>query len=1116
MDDRLHARDYRFVLICLAVCALSLWIGIRYFYRAFPEASIEFRVTKDTSLPIAERFLAAQGISRRDYRHAAAFRYDDETKVFLERELGLEKANALIGKNLKLWRWAHRWYRPLQKEEIRAEVTTRGEVASFIHLLPEDAPGADLPPDAARAIAESFLALEIRQPLDRLVFVDSQTQKRPRRTDHLFTWKVAGMDLHNASYRLSVTVQGDRVDGYTEFLKIPEEWSRDYARLRSLNESTTQVDVLLFALLGVAMLVVLGRRVRLKDVRWNTALVFAGIAAALQFLSSLNEFPLAQYDFDTTGSYGSFVGQSAALAVLGALAFGGIIFLLTACAEPVYRDGYPGHIAISRLLSWRSLRTRSFFKAALAGVSLTFFFFAYEIGFYLLANRLGAWAPAEIPYTDLLNTRFPWIFVLLGGFFPAVSEEWMFRAFSIPFLQKLLRYRWLAIVLASFIWGFGHANYPNQPFFIRGIEVGIVGLVLSWAMIRFGILAPLIAHYSIDAFYSAFLFLRSGNPYLVATGAVTAGINLIPLLVALGAYAATGKFKSETAVNNLSEGGAAPSQAEPPPQTEPASLRYQGLSRARIYSGVVLLAAGLGMVMFLRPPRFGDFVSFRHSASDAAKTAREYVSGLGFDVGGYRATTQPVNRVDDDAAQYVYNTAGIDGLNNAYSKLTRADAWQTRFYRPLQKEEFRVNTDPGAGEVISFRHLLAEDAPGGDLSEAQAQRIAASFLRSRGYDLSLFDLKEAKSEKPRKRRDTSFIWEARAGTPGAIAEARLRVEAAVQGNDIGGWTHFLKVPEDWQRARERQTFYSIAALGLRTAFILAAFAIAILVLIGAIRQGRLSLRLPLIVAGLAVLLSLLDMVNSIPEFLASYDTQWGVRVFVLTTLSGGLIRLIGIGLASGLAAAVAASCYPDLQAVMSRRPERIWIRDAAAAAAAALGLLMLLQWTAALIEYRGSKFALAPSLTLPGNLGTFVPLVSSFREIFTSSLFLSVIFGLGIYLWTRAARSYWKRGLLLAGLIGSLLPSSARRFSEVGLDLVPSLLLIAVACILAKCFLRGNYLGYLAAAAAIAVYRSSAAYLGQGSPALTVQALVLWTLLTGSLVLLFRHSTDGPQESKDF
>src|SRR3989442_3969499 len=92
--------------------------------------------------------------------------------------------------------------------------------------------------------------------------------------------------------------------------------------------------------------------------------------------------------------------------------------------------------------------------ANIVGIGLTFFFFAYQTVFYLTANRLGAWAPADVNYSDLLNTRIPWDWVLFGGFLPAVSEEMQFRAFAVPFLKKTLRSGTAALGLAPFFWGF--------------------------------------------------------------------------------------------------------------------------------------------------------------------------------------------------------------------------------------------------------------------------------------------------------------------------------------------------------------------------------------------------------------------------------------------------------------------------------------------------------------------------------------------------------------------------------------------------------------------------------------------------------------------------------------
>jgi len=171
-----------------------------------------------------------------------------------------------------------------------------------------------------------------------------------------------------------------------------------------------------------------------------------------------------------------------------------------------------------------------------------------------VAYRFGAWSPADVPYDNLLNTRFPWLFVLFFGFFPAVSEESLFRMFAIPFLHKLVRYLPVAVVLAAFIWGFGHAGYPQQPFYIRGVEVGIGGVALGFVMLRWGILPTLVWHYSLDAGYTALLLVRSHNLYFRLSGAASAGIVVLPLLVALVAYWWRGGFEPEGGLLNADEG----------------------------------------------------------------------------------------------------------------------------------------------------------------------------------------------------------------------------------------------------------------------------------------------------------------------------------------------------------------------------------------------------------------------------------------------------------------------------------------------------------------------------------------------------------------------------------
>ena len=189
MPTTLTSADRRVILIAIAVAAISLGVGMKYFSHAFPEASIQFRVNRDDSTPLATKFLADRGLNIGGYRHAAIFDFDDDAKVYLERTQGLARMNTLTRGPIHLWHWSHRWFKPQQQEEFRVDVTPAGEVVGFDHDLPESTPGASLDSPAARALAEKFLTDVMRRDLADLEFVDSVSQKRPARTDYSFTWK---------------------------------------------------------------------------------------------------------------------------------------------------------------------------------------------------------------------------------------------------------------------------------------------------------------------------------------------------------------------------------------------------------------------------------------------------------------------------------------------------------------------------------------------------------------------------------------------------------------------------------------------------------------------------------------------------------------------------------------------------------------------------------------------------------------------------------------------------------------------------------------------------------------------------------------------------------------
>ncbi len=1102
MANKLTSSDRRYILIAIAVAAVSLAVGIKYFARAFPEATLQLRVNRSQAVSIAQKFLAARGFDLKGYHQAAVFDYDDNSEIYLERTLGLAKMNRLTSGPVHLWRWSSRWFRPQQKEEFRAQVTPDGQVVGFDHEIPEDKPGANLDESAARAIAEQFLAGVMHRELASLEFEDAVSAKRPARTDYTFTWKDKNVDLGDGSYRFSVRVDGNQVAGYSEFVKVPENWQRGYQKERSGNTSAQVVDQVFWILLTLALLIILVRRLRDRDVPLRLAAIFGLVAAVLYFLGQLNEFSQAKFGYPTTASYSSFVGNYLWTAGLSALGIGAWIFILVAGSEPVYREGLPQLTSIRRTLSWSGLRSRSFFMANVVGIAMTFFFFAYQTVFYLAANKMGAWAPADVPYSDLLNTSLPWVAVLFMGFYPAVSEEMQFRAFAIPFLRKTFRSLPAALIGAAFIWGFLHSAYPNEPFFIRGLEVGIGGIIIGVIMLRFGLYATMIWHYSVDALYTAFLLLRSHNSYLMVSGGVTAGIMLIPLGVALAAYLKTRTFSDESAVTNQAEGVVRAAATEASPKEE-ALLKYHPLSKRRLVAAGVVVVIGLAF-SFVHVYKFGQGIELRLTRAQAEHAAEEFLRARGVKPESYHVAAWLEQNTDPMALRYLLQRRGVEQADQLYRKATREVIWEVRFFRPLKDEEYRVFVDTGDSRVFGYRHILPEDAPGASLTEAQAQALAEKFLREHGYDPSDFNLQNSQAQKRKARMDYNLTWQAKPGNPLNVDQAHYRIAVEVAGDQVVGTSRYFKLPEDWVRQRESSHFINIALIAIEGLFLAGLLAGFIYLLVRQIRAGKIEWKRAALVGGGLAVIAALSELTRIPNLYQQYDTSIPLANFwILVTVSLVLGPLLA-GVASWLAVGLAGSLYGDAWQIFRSRARAVWRRDAVVAIVVGLFAGAALTRFDALFSDRFHRFA-------PVDIGIFssladsaYPGVSFFLRAVLLSVVSAAVIALIIYIvrWGWRKRTWWFwTGLVF--LLVSLGQGSAHSLREYCAEWMLYAVPLAVFAALIWGFFRSNVLAYVAGAFCLQIAAPIIFLFSEPSDFLHMNGIVLVFLSAAFLGWLF-------------
>jgi membrane protease YdiL (CAAX protease family) len=1064
MKERFGGSDYRFLAVCLVLLAAATWFSVGNFYRAFPEASIDFRVSRGEGETVASAFLAARRHETRDYRSASAFSFDDHAKTFLEREAGLERANELMGSRVRLWRWSYRWFRPRQKEEFRVDVTPRGELVGFRHEIDEDAPRPAIDTAAARGLAEDFVRYTMGRYPATLDFLEVSEAARPRRVDRAFTWEERDFHLNGATYRIEVTVLGNEIGGYREYLKVPEQWSRDYQRLRSKNEAASTVDLVFTSFLLVGLVVVIVMRVRGHDIRWRRAATVGVVGMALAFLSHINQMPLQEFDYPTADSYGSFITRQLLNGLFSSLAAGGLLFILTAAAEPLYREMFPEKVSLGNLFRPRALRTKRFFLGAVLGISLTAIFVAYQTGFYMAAYRLGAWSPADVPYSDLLNTRAPWAFVLFGGFLPAVSEEFLFRMFAIPFLRKLTRSMAVALVLAGFIWGFGHAGYPQQPFYIRGVEVGIGGVALGIIMLRWGILPTLVWHYSVDAMYTAMLLLRSQNLYLRVSGAVSAGIVLLPVVVALIAYWRHGGFEPETGVLNADDASEAPPPAETVPEPpERAERKWQRLSSRAAVAAFAILAAGVAAIL-LPIDRFGEKPGYRIAEPQALAAADAFLRSNGIDPASYQNVAAPAAHWDGDdelAGKYMLERSSLAAASSMFERYRPVQHWAVRYFKPLSQDEILTTVHPETAAVMGFRHALPEDAPGDDLAEPGARQIASTFAGRFGWDTGAMDLKESRSERKKARRDHTFVWEARPGDPRNVDEARFRVEVQVSGGSAASARGFWKLPETFVRAREQQNFLSIVTAVLRIGILAGGVVVALYVLVRKIRSASVPWRPTLRIAIPTAVLSIAGPLLSLKLMLQNYPTAIPLETFKVTMFLVVFVSMIFAFVMMAAATAMLTSSYPDVLAAFRPENRRKLARDAAIALAAGIGLALVAHTLQGFLTARFPRFALL-SIGAPSLIASTAPSVAA-----AANAIRSVIFFGGI-LATAALAVRWNIAAALA-IPFALMASDIRTPGELFLQYTTAATTFAAAYVFCRWFARDNYLAYAVALWILAV-----------------------------------------------
>jgi MFS family permease len=525
-------KKIRLVAIMTSV-AVGIFAFVYLYDRTFPQAAIDVSVSKSEANNIAKEFISKQGVDISEYKTAMIFNSNDDAVVYLQKTLGLEKANEVMKSETAVWFWSFRAFRSLQKEEYNISIDpASGKLVSFDRAIEEDAGGADLELKEAKKIAEDFIdknAIGIN--FSDYDLVDSSSEKKKSRTDHHFEWKNTRRQIGEGEFRILADVQGDIIGSYSSYFKVPEKFSREFEKESSVGDLLSTISLAFMFAIFVAAFIIFIKKYKTDSIKWKFALMMAVLLFLLGLADMVNTIPMAKFMYYTEIGYGTFWGMSLIGIIIVGVIYGIYVLFVTASGESLAQEIYPRSVEIltkiREKLFGKEIALSSFRGYWLASISLG----GQALLFFIASKFFKVWYPADSPMSSIFDMYLPFLFPLTLGLTAAISEEFTFRLFGISFAKKYFKFTFLALLIPAIIWAFAHSDYPVFPVYFRGIELTLGGLLFGYFFIRYNILTCVIAHYIINAVLVSVPLLRSENNYYFISGLVVIGLGLIPALI---------------------------------------------------------------------------------------------------------------------------------------------------------------------------------------------------------------------------------------------------------------------------------------------------------------------------------------------------------------------------------------------------------------------------------------------------------------------------------------------------------------------------------------------------------------------------------------------------------
>jgi Type II CAAX prenyl endopeptidase Rce1-like len=194
--------------------------------------------------------------------------------------------------------WSVRFFKPNSGNEYSVEFDRTGKLIEVDVTQEEDEPGATLTKEEARKIVEAYYQKYHPEMLPYLSENPSE-QKKEKRTDWIFTFKVPKYKVGDADYKVQIKCVGDQPSGFSSGWSVPESWTFK-RKIQSWRERICGYIPWVFDMVfGVLSLLWARGVIRSSAIAWRPAIVIGLMLSTLTVAKIINDWPIYFSSYDT-------------------------------------------------------------------------------------------------------------------------------------------------------------------------------------------------------------------------------------------------------------------------------------------------------------------------------------------------------------------------------------------------------------------------------------------------------------------------------------------------------------------------------------------------------------------------------------------------------------------------------------------------------------------------------------------------------------------------------------------------------------------------------------------------------------------------------------------------